>query len=74
MKKNTLLTVLVLLAVSGLLLHYRIHNFMVADKLHPGGFVFDRTKFFATLFPCYRRHTGHRPFHVAEDRGIWLSP
>lgn len=51
MKKNTLLTVLVLLAVSGLLLHYRIHNFMVADKLHPGGFVFDRTKFFATLFP-----------------------
>jgi hypothetical protein len=51
MKKSTLLTVLVLLAVSGLLLHYRIHNFMVADKLHPGGFVFDGTKFFATLFP-----------------------
>ena len=51
MKKNTLLTVLFLLAVSGLLLHYRIHNFMVADKLHPGGFVFDSTKFFATLFP-----------------------
>jgi len=24
---------------------------MVADKLHPGGFVFDSTKFFATLFP-----------------------
>jgi len=51
MKKNTLLTVLVLLAVSGLLLHYRIHNFMVPDKLHPGGFVFDGTKFLATLFP-----------------------
>ena len=51
MKKNTLLTVLVLLAVAGLLLHYRIHNFMVADKLHPGGFVFDGTKFFAALFP-----------------------
>jgi len=51
MKKNTLLTVLVLLAVSGLLLHYRIHSFMVADKLHPGGFVFDRTKFFAAFFP-----------------------
>ena len=51
MKKNTLLTILVLLAVSGLLLHYRIHNFMVADKLHPGGFVFDSTKFLATLFP-----------------------
>jgi len=51
MKKNTLLTVLVLLAVSGLLLHYRVHNFMVADKLHPGNSVFDGTKFFATLFP-----------------------
>ena len=51
MKKNTLLTVLVLLAVSGLLLHYRIHSFMVADKLHPGGFLFDSTKFFAALFP-----------------------
>ena len=51
MKKNTLLTVLILLAVSGLLLHYRIHNFMVVDKLHPGGFVFDGTKFFAALFP-----------------------
>jgi len=51
MKKSTLLKILVLLAVSGLLLHYRIHNFMVADKLHPGGFVFDSSKFFATLFP-----------------------
>jgi len=51
MKKNTLLTILVLLAVSGLLLHYRIHNFMVVDKLHPDGFAFDSTKFFAALFP-----------------------
>jgi hypothetical protein len=51
MKKSTLLTILVLLAVSGLLLHYRVHNFMVADKLHPGSFVFDGTKFLATLFP-----------------------
>ena len=51
MKKTTLLTVLVFLAVSGLLLHYRIHNFMVPDKLHPGDFVFDGTKFFAALFP-----------------------
>jgi len=51
MKKSTLLTVLVLLALSGLLLHFRIHNFMVADKLHPGVLVFDGTKFFATLFP-----------------------
>ena len=51
MKKNTLLTALFLLAVSGLLLHYRIHNFMVADKMNPGGFAFDGSKFMATLFP-----------------------
>jgi len=51
MKKKTLLIALFLLAVSGLMLHYRIHNFMVADKLHPGSFLFDGTKFLATLFP-----------------------
>jgi hypothetical protein len=51
MKKNTLLTALFLLAISGLMLHYRIHNFMVADKMNPGSFMFDSTKFMATLFP-----------------------
>jgi len=51
MKKNSLLTALFLLAVSGLLLHYRIHNFMVADKISPGSFIFDSSKFMATLFP-----------------------
>jgi hypothetical protein len=51
MKKNTLLIALFLLAVSGLMLHYRIHNFMIADKLHPDAFLFDPTKFLATLFP-----------------------
>jgi hypothetical protein len=51
MKKQTLLIALFLLAVSGLMLHYRIHNFMVADKLHPGSFLFDGTKFLATLLP-----------------------
>jgi hypothetical protein len=51
MKKNTLLITLFLLAVSGLLLHFRIHNFMVADKLHPGTFSFDSTRFLATPFP-----------------------
>jgi hypothetical protein len=51
MKKKTLLIALFLLAVSGLMLHYRIHTFMVADKLHPGSFLFDGTKFLATLFP-----------------------
>ncbi|MGE5238113.1 MAG: hypothetical protein ACM3ON_04855 [Chloroflexota bacterium] len=49
MKKNTLLIALVLLAVGGSLLHYRIHNFMVPDKLHSGTFIFDGTKFLATL-------------------------
>jgi hypothetical protein len=51
MKKSTLLIALFLLALSGLMLHYRIHNFMIADKLTPGNFLFDPTKFFATLFP-----------------------
>ncbi|MFA6054143.1 MAG: hypothetical protein WC769_02085 [Thermodesulfovibrionales bacterium] len=51
MKKNTLLIALFLLAVSGLMLHYRIHNFMVADALHPGNLIFDGTRFPATLFP-----------------------
>lgn len=51
MKKSTLLTALVLLAVGGLLLHYRIHHFMVADKLHSGNTVFNGSLFLATLFP-----------------------
>ena len=51
MKKNTLVIALFLLALSGLMLHFRIHNFMIADKLHPGTFLFDPTKFLATLFP-----------------------
>ena len=51
MKKNSLLIALFLLALSGLMLHLRIHNFMIADKLHPDTFLFDRTRFLATLFP-----------------------
>ena len=51
MKKSTLLIALFLLALSGLMLHLRIHNFMIADKLHPGTFLFDPTRFLATLFP-----------------------
>ena len=51
MKKSTLLIALFLLALSGLMLHLRIHNFMIADKLHPDTFLFDRTRFLATLFP-----------------------
>jgi hypothetical protein len=49
--KKTLLIALFLLAISGLMLHYRIHYFMVPDKLNPENLIFDSTKFLATLFP-----------------------
>ena len=32
------------------MLHYRIHNFIIVDKLHPGNYQFDRTWFLASLF------------------------
>jgi hypothetical protein len=51
MNKKALLISLFLLAVSGLLLHYRIHDFMVPDKLNPGNFVFDGTRFLSFIFP-----------------------
>jgi hypothetical protein len=51
MKKRTLLLTLFLLALAGLLLHYRIHNFMVHDRLHPEIVRFDGTKFLSFLFP-----------------------
>jgi hypothetical protein len=51
MTKKTLLTALFLLAVAGLLLHYRIHSFMVPDKLNPGTYVFDGTRFLSFIFP-----------------------
>ncbi len=51
MKKGTLLAALFLLALSGLLLHLRIHFFMVPDSLHPGRSIVDSTKLFASLFP-----------------------
>lgn len=51
MQKRTLLSALVLLALSALLLHYRIHNFMVPDPLHKGMTMFSGRAFFASLFP-----------------------
>jgi len=51
MNKKVLLSALILLAVSGLMLHYRIHNFMVPDKANPGMFLFDRTRFLSFIFP-----------------------
>jgi hypothetical protein len=51
MKKRTLLLTLFLLALAGLLLHYRIHNFMVHDRIHPEVVHFDGTKFLSFIFP-----------------------
>ncbi len=52
MTKKILLLALFILAVSGLLLHYRIHNFIVPDKLHTGNTIFDGTKFLSFIFPA----------------------
>lgn len=49
--RNKLLISLFLIALSGLLLHYRIHNFMVADAADPGIKRFDNTRFLSFLFP-----------------------
>lgn len=51
MKRNILIFVLFLLAISGLLLHYRIHPFFVTSKLDPSEKVFNLTYFWATLLP-----------------------
>lgn len=50
MQKNTLLPALVLLSLAAVMLHFRIHNFMVPDPLHKGLTVFDGKFLFATLF------------------------
>ncbi len=42
---------LFLLAVSGMMLHYRIHSFLVHDKIDPEIVRFDGTKFLSFLFP-----------------------
>ncbi len=51
MTKRSLWIALVLCAVAGLLLHYRIHNFMVPDPAHPGRFFFNSTRFLSFIFP-----------------------
>jgi hypothetical protein len=50
MKKTSLLSALVLLAVGGLLLHARVHYFMLPDKLNPEHLIFDITRFFSFIF------------------------
>jgi hypothetical protein len=49
--RRALILALFLLALSGLMLHYRIHNFMVQDPLNPGISHFDSTLFLSFLFP-----------------------
>src|SRR3990172_1291290 len=51
MNKKVLLAALFLLAVSGLMLHFRIHNFMVEDKAAPGMYLFYKTNFLAFILP-----------------------
>jgi hypothetical protein len=51
MTRRSLLFALFLLALGGLMLHYRIHPFIVADKLAPGTFHFKGNFFLANLFP-----------------------
>ena len=49
--KRSLLTSLFLLSVAGLIIHYRVHNFMVHDKIIPEIVRFDGTKFLSFIFP-----------------------
>ena len=49
--KRILLTTLVLLSLSGFMLHARIHSFMVHDKLNPEIVRFDETRFLSFIFP-----------------------
>ncbi|MBA4371863.1 MAG: hypothetical protein C0402_03265 [Thermodesulfovibrio sp.] len=51
MNKRALLAALLLLALSGMMLHYRIHRFMVPDRTIPSVYVMDSTKFLAFLLP-----------------------
>ena len=51
MNRRNLLLILFLLSLSGFMLHFRVHSFMVPDKLHPGTFFFNRSLFLASLFP-----------------------
>jgi hypothetical protein len=49
--RRTLFSALILMAAAGLMLHYRIHNFMVQDKIDPSVVTFDGTRFMASLLP-----------------------
>ena len=49
--RRSLLWALVLVALGGLLLHYRIHPYLLPDKEHPGQTIFRGSFLAATLLP-----------------------
>jgi hypothetical protein len=49
--RRTLIVTLFIMAVSGFLLHYRIHPFLVPDKVNPALTHFVDENFFAFLLP-----------------------
>lgn len=49
--RRTLLAALALVALGGLLLHWRVHPFLLADKEHPGQTLFRGSFVAATLVP-----------------------
>lgn len=51
MKKNYYLIALILISVSGLLLHLRIHPFFIINPLAPTEKIFSSTYFMAALLP-----------------------
>lgn len=50
MNKKLLILSLFLLALAGLMLHYRIHPIMVPDKINPQLMIFKPVNFIANLF------------------------
>jgi hypothetical protein len=51
MTKRALLLALLLVALGGFLLHYRIHPVMAPDKANPGVLLFSKSNFMAFIFP-----------------------
>jgi hypothetical protein len=51
MTRKILILTLFLLAVSGFMLHYRVHYFLIPDRFNPGQTIFDSTRFLASLLP-----------------------
>lgn len=51
--RRTLLWALALVALGGLLLHFRIHPYLVPDKGHPGQVIFRGPFLAATLLPLF---------------------